>query len=134
MLKILIVDDNLGWINFNKSSIEDIFGSEIEIDTANSAKEGYDKVLFATDKPYDLILTDLQMESDFSPMIAGEWFIRQVLTFPKYKSSQILIISAMYNIEMTADLLGVESLSKRLLISSDGLPLKLKLQEMGYEV
>ena len=41
MLKILIVDDNQGWRNFNKSSIEAIFGEDAEITLAESARDGY---------------------------------------------------------------------------------------------
>ena len=93
-----------------------------------------DKIIQSEANPFDLIITDLQMESDFAPMIAGEWFIRQVKTFPKYINTKILIISAMYNIEMTANLLNVDFLSKRLLISGGELPLKLKLQEMNFKL
>ncbi|MBQ2645630.1 response regulator [bacterium] len=135
MLKILVVDDNLGWRNFNKTSLIKIFeNEEISITTADSAKDGYDKIIQSEANPFDLIITDLQMESDFAPMIAGEWFIRQVKTFPKYINTKILIISAMYNIEMTANLLNVDFLSKRLLISGGELPLKLKLQEMNFKL
>lgn len=134
MLKILIVDDNQGWRNFNKSSIEAIFGDEAEITLAESARDGYDKVMFAGKEKFDLIISDLQMESDFAPVIAGEWFVRQVLTFPRYKTSEILLVSAMYNIEMISDMLGVDCLSKRLLISGSELPLQLKLEEMGYKI
>ena len=132
MLKILIVDDSSGWRNFNKTAIENIFSNqEIEIILAESAKDGYDKLLFSQDKPFDLIITDLQMESDFAPMIAGEWFVRQVKIFPKFVNSKIIIISAMYNIEMIADMLNVYFLSKRMLISGGELPLKLLLEEIG---
>jgi len=132
MIRILTVDDTKGWLQFNIAALKNIFGeNEIEIDTADSAKDGYDKVLFNSKTPYDLIITDLQMESDFAPMIAGEWFIRQIQTFPSYLNTKILIVSAMYNIEMTAELLGVDFLSKRMLISGGELPLKLKLEEMG---
>lgn len=55
MLKILIVDDNQGWRNFNKSSIEAIFGDEAEITLAESARDGYDKVMFAGKEKFDLI-------------------------------------------------------------------------------
>ena len=135
MLKILIVDDNLGWRNFNKEALENIFGAEnIDITLADSAKDGYDKLLYAEKNPFDLIITDLQMESDFAPMIAGEWFIRQVKNFPKYINTKIIIVSAMYNIEMTAELLNVDFISKRMLISGGELPFKLKLEEMGIEV
>lgn len=135
MLKILIVDDSGGWRNFHKEAIEKIFDKEeIIIKTAESARSGYNEILFAAKEPFDLIVTDLQMESDFSPMIAGEWLVRQIQNFTQYKNSKILIVSAMYNIDMTAELLGVESLSKRLLLSGSGLPFKLKLEEMGYNI
>lgn len=135
MLKILIVDDNLGWRNFNKEALENIFGEKnVDITLADSAKDGYDKLLYAEKSPFDLIMTDLQMESDFAPMIAGEWFVRQVKNFQKYKNAKIIIVSAMYNIEMTAELLNVDFISKRMLISGGELPLKLKLEEMGIEV
>lgn len=135
MLKILIVDDSLGWRNFNKEALENIFGEKnVDITLADSAKDGYDKLLYAEKSPFDLIMTDLQMESDFAPMIAGEWFVRQVKNFQKYKNAKIIIVSAMYNIEMTAELLNVDFISKRMLISGGELPLKLKLEEMGIEV
>lgn len=135
MLKILIVDDNLGWRNFNKEALENIFGEKnVDITLADSAKDGYDKLLYAEKSPFDLIMTDLQMESDFAPMIAGEWFVRQVKNFQKYKNAKIIIVSAMYNIEMTAELLNVDFISKRMLISGGELPLKLKLEEMEIEV
>ncbi|MCR5261458.1 MAG: response regulator [Candidatus Gastranaerophilales bacterium] len=132
MKRILVVDDTPGWLQFNTAALEKIFDKDdICVETAVSAKDGYDKVLFNVKTPYDLIITDLQMESDYAPMIAGEWFIRQVKTFPSYLNTKILIVSAMYNIEMTADLLGVDFLSKRMLIGGGELPLKLKLEEMG---
>lgn len=132
MIKILVVDDSTGWINFNKDALKKIFSEQkIEITTAESAKDGYDKLLFHSENPFDLILSDLQMESDFAPMCAGEWFIRQIKTFSKYFKTKILIVSAMYNIEMIADMLNVDFLSKRMLISGGELPLKLKLEEMG---
>lgn len=131
MLKILIVDDSSGWRSYHKETLENIFENvEISIDTAVSAREGYDKVLFSANEPYDLIVTDLQMESDFSPMIAGEWFVRQIQNFTQYKNTKILIVSGMYNIEMTADLLGVDFISKRMLVSGSEMPFKFKLEEM----
>lgn len=132
MLKILSVDDSPGWRNFNVEMLQKIFGIEnTQITTAESAKDGYDKVLFYLQSPFDIILSDLQMESDFAPMCAGEWFIRQVQDLPKYFNTKILIVSGMYNIEMVADSLNVDFLSKRMLISGGELPLKLKLEEMG---
>ena len=129
MIKILIVDDTLGWRDFDKNLLESILTDyEYEITLAESAKDGYDKLLYAEKSPYDLIISDLQMESDFAPLTAGEWFIRQVQNFKSYFNTKIIIISGMYNIEMVADSLNVDFISKRMLISGGELPLKFKLE------
>ena len=130
-MKILIVDDSKGWRDFHKKALYELFGEDTEIVTAESASDGYDKLLFHEKTPFDLIISDLQMESDFAPMSAGEWFVRQICNFSAYKNSKTVIISAMYNIEMTAELLGVDYVSKRTLISGI-LPFKLKMEEMGF--
>ena len=132
MIKILIVDDTAGWRDFDKNIIENVLsGYEYDITLAESAKDGYDKLLYSEKTPYDLIISDLQMESDFAPLTAGEWFIRQVQNFKNYYNTKILIISGMYNIEMVANSLNVDFISKRMLISGGELPLKFKLEEMG---
>ena len=130
--KVLVVDDSSGWRDFHKRALYELFGEDIEIVTAESASDGYDKLMLHAKEPFDLIISDLQMESDFAPMSAGEWFVRQVKDFPQYKNSKIVIISASYNIEMTAELLGTDYISKRMLISGI-LPFKLKLEEMGFK-
>lgn len=135
MLKILIVDDSEGWRIFNKDAVSSVFGKEsVEITLANSAKEGYNSLLQNDKKPFDLILSDLQMESDFAPESAGEWFVSQVKNTSSYFKCKVLIISGMYNIEFIADKLGVDFISKRMLVAGGELPLKLKLEEMGFEV
>ncbi len=128
-MKILIVDDTLGWVKFHKNALNSILKGENTIDTACCAREGYDKIMQSQKTPYELIITDLQMENDFAPLTAGQWLVQQVFTYPNY-NTKILIVSAMYNIEYIADGLSVEYLSKRLLVSGGELPLKLKLQEM----
>lgn len=130
-MKVLVVDDSKGWRDFHKRALYDLFGEDIEIVTAESGSDGYDKLLFHDKTPFDLIISDLQMESDFAPLTAGEWFVKQVQNFPAFKNSKIIIISAMYNIEMTAELLGVDYISKRTLIAGI-LPFKLKMEEMGF--
>ncbi len=135
MLKILIVDDSEGWRIFNKDVVSSVFGTEsVDITLANSAKEGYNFLLQNDKKPFDLILSDLQMESDFAPESAGEWFVSQVKNTRSYLNCKVLIISGMYNIEFIADKLGVDFISKRMLVAGGELPLKLKLEEMGFEV
>lgn len=110
-MKILIVDDIKGWRDYHSSVMQKMF-SESEIQTADSAKAGYDKLLENNTKPFDLILTDMQMENDFEPKYAGEWFIEQIKTFKNYNKTRIVIISATYNIETIAQNYGVEYLRK----------------------
>ena len=79
-MKILIVDDIKGWRDYHSAIIKEFY-PETEISTAESAKDGYDKLLENNDSPFDYIFTDMQMESDFEPKYAGEWFIEQIKTF-----------------------------------------------------
>ena len=44
----------------------------------------------------------MQMESDFLPFYAGEWFIKQIKFFNEYKNTKIIIISATSNIRQIA--------------------------------
>ena len=111
-MKILITDDVVAWINFHTAVMYEIFGEDIIIDTAESATSGYNKVLENNKEPYDIILTDLQMEDDYSPKLAGEWFVEQIKTLPKYFKTKIVIISASYNIRHIAETLNVDCIPK----------------------
>ena len=111
MTKILIVDDIKGWRDYHSFIMQGLF-ENAEIQTAESAREGYDKLLENNKSPFDIILTDLQMESDFEPKFAGEWFVEQIKTFKNYLNTKVVIISASYNIKTIAESLGVESISK----------------------
>ena len=75
MKRILIVDDIPGWVRFHQKNIEYLNSTELEIDVAYCAKEALAKIESSIDVPYDVIFTDLQMESDFLPKMAGEWLI-----------------------------------------------------------
>jgi CheY-like chemotaxis protein len=120
MKRILIVDDVLGWIRFHKNNIEYLNLQDVEIDTATSAKEGVAKIEASIDKPYDVIFTDLQMESDFLPKLAGEWFIEQIKTYSKYYSdTKIVIISASANIDKIAQKYDVLYLPKTVVQNSE---------------
>ncbi len=107
MKKILIVDDIKGWRDYHSQNIRALFENNCEITTAESAKEGYNKLLENNETPFDIILTDLQMESDFEPKYAGEWFVEQIKTFPNYSKTKVVMISATYSINIIADNLGV---------------------------
>lgn len=110
--KILIVDDSKGWLDYHKSVLNQIYGTNFILETANSARNGYDMVYNNLKEPYSLIISDLQMELDFEPKHAGEWFIEQVKKLSQYQNVPIIIISATYNIRNIANNLGVNCLPK----------------------
>ena len=110
-MKILIVDDIKGWRDYHKNIIENLFPSG-EIYTAEFAREGYDLLMEHNEKPFNIIITDLQMENDFNPKYAGEWFVEQIKTFKNYSKTKIVIISAAYNLSHIADTLGVDYIRK----------------------
>lgn len=114
-MKILITDDSLAWRNFHKNIIEEVL-FEIEekgvIDLAISARDGYESVKTNINTPYDLIISDLQMEDDFEPKYAGEWFIEQIKTLKSYRNTKIIISSGCRNIKHTAEILSVDYIPK----------------------
>lgn len=116
--RILIVEDSLEWQKVHITLLHAYSRIPLNIEIASSAREGLNFIEQTKNNPYDLILTDLQMETDFHPEFAGEWFIKQVKQVEEYKSVPIVIISATYNIDFIASKLGVESLSKRSLINN----------------
>ena len=119
MKRILIVDDVPGWVRFHEQNIRHLNIPNIEINTANSAREALSKLEVSIDNPYDVIFTDLQMESDFLPKYAGEWLIEQIKTFKEYNSTKIVIISASPNIRIIAERNQVLYLSKTIARNAD---------------
>lgn len=119
MKRILIVDDVSGWVRFHEQNIRHLNIPNIEIDTAISAREALSKLEVSIDNPYDVIFTDLQMESDFLPKYAGEWLIEQIKTFKEYNSTKIVIISASPNIRIIAERNQVLYLSKTIARNAD---------------
>lgn len=111
MKRILIVDDVKGWLDYHEKMIHTII-PDCEIQTAISAKTGYDRIMENIKTPYDIVTSDLQMEEDFAPKYAGEWLIEQIKTFKNYYKTKIVIISASYNIELIAKSLGVDYIRK----------------------
>ena len=113
MKRILIVDDSPNWVKYHESAILSVIGeTKAIIDKAYSAKEGNDKITVSIDEPYDIIFTDMQMETDFLPFYAGEWFIKQIQLFKEYKNTKIIIISATGNIRQIAEKYGVDFITK----------------------
>ena len=112
MKKVLIVDDSSKWVSYHCEAVEEIFDNEVTIDTAYSAKQALEKITASIDEPYDIILTDMQMEPDFIPLYAGEWLIKQIQFFNEYKKTKIIIISATSNIKQIAEKYGVDYIPK----------------------
>lgn len=120
MKRILIVDDVPGWVRFHENNLKYLNIENLEIDCAYSAREGVSKVESSIDNPYDVIFTDLQMESDFLPKYAGEWFIEQIKTYSKYyQNTKIVIISAAPSIQKIAEQNEVLYLPKTIVRNSD---------------
>ena len=109
MKKILIADDIKGWRDYNSNIMEELF-EDAQIVMADCAKQAYDILL--TGQDFDIIITDLQMEDDFMPKLAGEWLIEQIRTFNRYINTKIVIISAFYNARHIADVMNVKCIPK----------------------
>lgn len=129
--KILIVDDSKGWLDYHKSALTQIFGDKYILETAYSGREGYNAVYNNLNEPYALIISDLQMEMDFEPKLAGEWFAEQVRKLKEYQNTPIILISAMYNIRSIATRLGIDCLPKSI-AARDLTSYKLKIEEVLY--
>ena len=110
--RIVIVDDSEKWVQYHKTALSMLFKDNFIIETANSAREGVDKLMFSLNEPYDIILTDMQMEPDFLPLLAGEWFIKQIQMFKEYKNTKVVIISASPDIKSIAEKYGVDYIPK----------------------
>lgn len=111
-MRVLIADDIEGWIRFHQTNLEYLNINNLEIESAKSANEALSKIEISIDRPYDVIFTDLQMESNYLPKPAGEWLIEQIKMFDEYKNTKITIISASPYIELIAKRHGVNYLSK----------------------
>lgn len=129
--KILIVDDSRGWLDYHKAALEKIFGEDGILETADSARAGYNMVYNNMQETYDLIISDLQMEWDFEPKHAGEWFVEQVKKLNEYKNVPIIIVSASYNIRSIAKKLEVNCLPKAV-VANDFATYKLAIEEALY--
>ena len=113
--RILIVDDSESWLMFHKTLIEELYGDLFELTLARLAEEAYNIVRQNINNPFNLIITDMQMEMMYE-VEAGEWLIQRVKELSKYYACKIVIISGMYNIQAIADKYNVDCISKNILI------------------
>ena len=111
-MRILIADDSPSWVRHHTNYMKYLF-EDAEITQAYSAKEGDFALSANIDTPFDIILTDMQMEADFLPLNAGEWLIKQAQFYPEYRNTQIVIISASPIIDKLAEKYGVDYIPKR---------------------
>ena len=82
--KILLVDDDVDFIDLNKAVLEN---QGFEVFAAFSGREAMDKVKFETP---DLIVLDLMMEKHDS----GFTFAKAIKADPLYKNTPILMLTA----------------------------------------
>lgn len=127
--KILIVDDSKGWLDYHSDVLERLYGDKYELEKAYCARQGYDMVYNNLKEPYSLIVTDLQMELDFEPKHAGEWFVEQVKKMKEYQNVPVILVSATYNIREIAKRLGVNALPKAI-AARDLTAYKLAMEEL----
>ena len=116
MKKILIVDDVKGWRDYHSQVLSELFPDSLIL-KAESARKGYDLLMENNDKPFDIIISDLQMENDFEPKYAGEWFVEQVKTFKSYINTRVIISSGCYNIRQIAENLNTNYIPKRVAVT-----------------
>ena len=111
-MKILIVDDSQKWVSWHESAVREIYNNNVIVDKAFSVSQGVEKLTSSVDEPYDIIFTDMQMETNYLPLYAGEWFIKQIKFFNEYKNTKIIIISAASNIRQNAENYEVDYIPK----------------------
>lgn len=110
-MKILVVDDVQGWRDYHVSVLTELFPKAVFY-LAESAQDAYNKLIENNDEPFDIIITDMQMEVDFEPKYAGEWLVEQTKNLKNYARTRIVIISAAYNINHIAEMHSVDYIRK----------------------
>ena len=114
-MKILVADDSFDWLNMHSLTLNEVFGEDAEIISACSASEALNIYKDEyKDEPFYLVITDMQMESDFEPMYAGEWLIKEIQALNELQN--ILIVSSTSNIELIAADNGVDYISKQTIL------------------
>ena len=116
--RILIAEDSSEWQRFHAEQLRSYNKLNLEFDIASSARDALELAQQNINNPYDLILSDLQMETEFLPEFAGEWFVKNLKNIKEYENTPVVLISASYNIAFIASSLGVDYLSKRSIVSS----------------
>ena len=130
--RFLVVDDMQQWQNFHIKAIQEIFADlelDAEITTCDNATDALVAVLKNIKTPFDVIISDLQMELEYEPEHAGEWLIRNIKNCQEYSNTKMIIVSGSSDIKNIAKKLNVDYLSKNVIIHNK-LALKLKFDEI----
>lgn len=114
--RVLIVDDMREWLNFHQESFKLFYDDGFLLDLAKSANEAVAKVL--ENEPYDLIITDLEMEEVLESSCAGAWLLKRLEKEVKCKNTAFLVISASYNIKQIADEANADYIAKTDLLNN----------------
>lgn len=117
-MRVLVVDDVKGWRDYNSQIVNELFNNQVKIKEADSATTAYNLVIENVASPYDIIITDLQMELDYEPKFAGEWLVEQIKMLKSYSKTKIIIISASYNVRNIAENLKVQCIPKSTALKS----------------
>jgi len=119
MMKILIVDDSMEWVKFHINLLNQFFEKgSAEIYFEMSAKSGFNRVLKEAKSPYDIIISDLEMEKMQDDSYAGSWFVRNILARKECCSSKIIIISGSYDISDIAKGFNVDFIPKDVILNN----------------
>ena len=110
-MKILIADDVKGWQYFHKCVLSRLF-PDARFNFADSATEAYSKILEQTNDPYNLVITDMQMELDYHPLHAGEWLIERIQETKQCLNTKIVTISATPNLRLIAEKYSIDYIPK----------------------
>ena len=116
--RILIAEDTPEWQKFHTALLKNYDKAVLDFVITDCAKDAKKILINNKENPFDLILTDLQMEADFQPDFAGEWLVKEIKNIKEYSKTPIVIISATYNIGFIAYNLSVDYLSKRSLVNN----------------
>ncbi|MBR6162353.1 response regulator [bacterium] len=117
--RVLIVDDTLSWVKFNQNLLDSFFPRMFEITAVQSAWEARMAAVDNLEMPFDLVITDLQMDNFGDDTLAGEWLIEQLQALREYYNTKIIIISGMPNIKTIAEKYNVAYISKPRLVSNN---------------
>lgn len=113
MKRILIVDDEENWREYHKKMVLELI-PDCEICCAENAENGYASYL---GKDFDVLITDMQMECNYMPKLAGEWLIEQIQNTKKSYKTKIVIISGSPKIKYIAEKYNVDFLPKNVAVS-----------------